>query len=541
MEIKESRGSFFRKNNDFNKDNSSESFREERSENKNNYSRERSFSNRRDDNNSERPRRSFNPNFSRDNKFVGGNSEHQNRSSFGDDDNGRRGIKRDRSYKFNDSDSTSKFEHRRFGNNNRRFENDTNTENQSSTGERKPYGERRSFDRKPYGERSEGRSFERKPYGERSEGGERRSFDRKPYGERSERGGFERKPYGERSEGGERRSFDRKPYGERSERGSFERKPYRERSEGGERRSFDRKPYGERSERGGFERKPYGERGGFERKPYGDRNERGGFERKSFNRSEDTQSQEPESNFTNVLTELRKGEIRLNRYVAMSGICSRREADELITSGRVSVNDVVVTEMGSRVTIDDIVKFDDKIIRGEKNVYILMNKPKDYVTTLEDKNCKYIVTDLLKDEVPERVYPVGRLDKNSVGVLLMTNDGELTKILTHPSYNKKKIYHVFIDKDINDEDMQKLATGIELEDGITFVDEISCVEGSRREVGVEIHSGKNRIVRRMFESLGYKVRKLDRVYFAGLTKKGLQRGEWRHLSSKEVEELKRMK
>ena len=225
----------------------------------------------------------------------------------------------------------------------------------------------------------------------------------------------------------------------------------------------------------------------------------------------------------------------------MSGVCSRREADEMIKTGRVSVNDVVVTEMGSRVDINSIVKFDEKVIRGEKNVYIIMNKPKDYVTTLEDKNCKYIVTDLLKDKVQERVYPVGRLDKNSIGVLLMTNDGELTKILTHPSYNKKKIYHIYIDREISEDDMEKMTTGVELEDGISFVDEISCVEGNRKEVGVEIHSGKNRIVRRLFEKLGYKVRKLDRVYFAGLTKKGLQRGEWRYLSTKEVEELKRTK
>ncbi|HIS34323.1 MAG TPA: rRNA pseudouridine synthase [Candidatus Avirikenella pullistercoris] len=231
-------------------------------------------------------------------------------------------------------------------------------------------------------------------------------------------------------------------------------------------------------------------------------------------------------------------EIRLNRYIAMSGICSRREADDFIKAGVVKVNGVVVTELGTKISANDEIRFNDEIIHGEKKVYILMNKPKGYVTTLDDPNAERTVIDLLKGKVPERIYPVGRLDKNTMGVLLLTNDGDLTKELTHPSYQKKKIYHVFLDKNLSIEDMERIAEGVELEDGIAYADEISFIGDSKKEVGVEIHSGRNRIVRRLFEHFGYKVQKLDRVYFAGLTKKGLQRGFWRYLTPKEIGALK---
>lgn len=233
-----------------------------------------------------------------------------------------------------------------------------------------------------------------------------------------------------------------------------------------------------------------------------------------------------------------QGAIRLNRFIANSGICSRREADDLIIAGVISVNGKIVSELGTKVNPEDEVRFNGEVIKGEKKVYILMNKPKGYVTSVDDPHSDKTVMDLLKGACDERVYPVGRLDKNSVGVLLFTNDGELTRKLTHPSYNKRKIYQVTLDKPLSEADMTRIAEGITLEDGPIFADEISYVSDTRREVGIEIHSGRNRIVRRIFESLGYSVQKLDRVYFAGLTKKRLKRGAWRFLTPKEVSILK---
>lgn len=232
--------------------------------------------------------------------------------------------------------------------------------------------------------------------------------------------------------------------------------------------------------------------------------------------------------------------MRLNRFLANAGVCSRREADNYILAGVVSVNGKIVTELGSRVIpCMDKVMFHDQPVSIEHRVYILLNKPKDFVTTAEDIHAHKTVLDLIKGACNERVYPVGRLDRNTTGVLLITNDGELTSKLTHPSFNKKKVYQVTLDKDVTDEDVMKITTGITLEDGDIKVDEFNFVEEeNRKTVGVEIHSGRNRIVRRIFESLGYKVVKLDRVYFAGLTKKNLPRGKWRFLSEKEVAYLK---
>lgn len=232
-------------------------------------------------------------------------------------------------------------------------------------------------------------------------------------------------------------------------------------------------------------------------------------------------------------------EMRLNRFIAMSGVCSRREADQLIAAGEVTVNGVRVDQLGSKVRpAQDEVRLNGELLKGEKKVYILLNKPKGYVTTVEDPHADRTVIDLLKGECKERVYPVGRLDKNTTGVLLLTNDGNLTKELTHPSYAKKKIYHVFLDKPCKEEDLEKLANGIELEDGPIHADEVSFVDDKGMEVGVELHSGRNRIVRRMFDALGYEVVKLDRVYFAGLTKMGLRRGFWRYLTPREVGALR---
>ena len=232
------------------------------------------------------------------------------------------------------------------------------------------------------------------------------------------------------------------------------------------------------------------------------------------------------------------GPMRLNRFVAISGICSRREADDFIKAGVVSVNGKIVTELGTKVGPSDVVRFNDEVIHGEKKVYIVMNKPKGYVTTLDDPHADKTVIDLLNGACKERVYPVGRLDKNSVGVLLITNDGDMTRLLTHPSSQKRKVYQVSLDKALTRADMDKILEGIVLEDGEIAADDISYVKENKKEVGIEIHSGRNRIVRRIFESLGYTVKKLDRVYFAGLTKKGLKRGSWRFLTPLEVSCLK---
>ena len=232
------------------------------------------------------------------------------------------------------------------------------------------------------------------------------------------------------------------------------------------------------------------------------------------------------------------GEIRLNRFVAQSGLCSRREADEFISAGLVSVNGVIVTELGTKVWPTDVVKFNDERLQGEKNVYLVLNKPKGYVTTLEDDHAEKTVMELVQNACKERIYPVGRLDKNSLGLLLFTNDGDITRQLTHPSLRKKKIYEVTLDKALTRADFEQLAEGITLEDGDIYFDEISYIKDDKKSVGVEIHSGRNRIVRRMFEHLGYKVTKLDRVYYAGLTKKNLKRGAWRFLTSDEVARLK---
>ncbi len=230
--------------------------------------------------------------------------------------------------------------------------------------------------------------------------------------------------------------------------------------------------------------------------------------------------------------------IRLNRYIAMSGICSRREADEFIQSGVVSVNGLVVNELGAKVSQNDEVRFNGNIIRNERKVYIVMNKPKGYVTSVEDPHADKTVMELLKDGCRERVYPVGRLDKNSLGVLLITNDGDMAKKLMHPSYEKKKVYQVSLDKPLTHADMDALVQGFELDDGEIHADAASYVGTKKTEIGIEIHSGRNRIVRRMFEHLGYKVTKLDRVYFAGLTKQRLKRGEWRFLTPREVQALR---
>ncbi|MCH5226615.1 MAG: RNA-binding S4 domain-containing protein [Muribaculaceae bacterium] len=232
-------------------------------------------------------------------------------------------------------------------------------------------------------------------------------------------------------------------------------------------------------------------------------------------------------------------EVRLNKFMANAGVCSRREADEYITKGLVKVNGEVTTELGTKIKHDDVVEYDGKVVVPERKCYVLLNKPKDCVTTSDDPNGRVTVLDIVKNACKERIYPVGRLDRNTTGVLLLTNDGDLASKLTHPKFVKKKIYHVWTDKDISEEDMQRIADGIELADGEIHADAISYVsETEKNQAGIEIHSGRNRIVRRIFEHLGYRVTKLDRVYFAGLTKKNLPRGRWRYLTQEEVTALR---
>jgi len=428
--------------------------------------------------------------------------------------------------------------------------NSSTDQRRSSSNDRKPYGS----DRKPFSGDRERKPYDpdRKPYGGdrgNSYGGERRSFnsdrkpydpDRKPFG-----GGRERKPYdpdrkpygGDRgnSYGGERRSFnsDRKPYDpdRKPFSGDRERKPY----------DPDRKPFGGDRERKPFDpdRKPYDP----DRKPYGDRTPFSGSKPYGERKFSDNRTKRSDRNAktAKVVEQLRLDPnvpVRLNRFIAMSGVCSRREADELILAGEVTVNGVVADQLGTKVMLSDEVRLNGKILKGERKVYIIMNKPKGYITTTDDPHADHTVMDLLKDQVKERVYPIGRLDKNTTGVLLLTNDGELAQELTHPSFEKRKIYHVFLDKPVSEEDLAKLTAGITLEDGEIHADEVSYVDDRKNEVGVEIHSGRNHIVRRMFQHIGYEVEKLDRVFFAGFTKMGLRRGFWRYLTPREVTILK---
>lgn len=360
---------------------------------------------------------------------------------------------------------------------------------------------------------------------ERTERRERTERTPKPYGssERPKRHSYNPNFGDDNRLKGESRGFAPRHNDDEAPRGN---KPFK-----GASKPFgksDRKPFG-KAEGGSFHKsgsKPFAKGEG---KPFA--KSAGG--RKPFHKSEDKPKSYPKYN-PNRATD----EIRLNRYVAQSGLCSRREADEFISAGLVSVNGVIVTELGTKVKSTDIVKFNDERLQGEQNVYLVLNKPKGYVTTLEDDHADKTVMELVKNACKERIYPVGRLDKNSLGLLLFTNDGDITRQLTHPSLKKKKIYEVTLDKAVTRADFEQLAEGVTLEDGEAFFDEISYLKDDKKSVGVEIHSGRNRIVRRMFEHLGYKVTKLDRVYYAGLTKKNLKRGAWRFLTSDEVARLK---
>ncbi len=264
-----------------------------------------------------------------------------------------------------------------------------------------------------------------------------------------------------------------------------------------------------------------------------------GKSRKKVIQLDEFRNKRKDNNTKHSRNRLTAKEVRLNKFIANAGICSRREADELIKSGAVTVNGKVISELGTKIKPTDQVRYGGEKIRSERKVYIVMNKPKDFITTVEDPHAKRTVMELFRNKVKERVYPVGRLDRTTTGVLLFTNDGELAKRLMHPRFKKKKIYHVYLDKTLKKNDFQDLLNGIDLEDGPIAADKLSYVDAEdKNQVGLEIHSGRNRIVRRMFEHLGYKVTRLDRVYFAGLTKQKLRRGQWRYLTDKEIGKLK---
>ena len=424
----------------------------------------------------------------------------------------------------------------------------------------------RSFD-KPFEKRGDKPAF-KKPFESRDERGGGRSFD-KPFEKRGDKPAF-KKPFESRDERGGGRSFD-KPFEKRGER-SFD-KPFEKRGE----RSFD-KPFEKRGERSfdkPFEKrgersfdKPFEKRGerSFD-KPFEKRGERSfdkpfekrgrnseqGDKPEKRNRAEDGQrrrvgefAEAPRYDFRQAEEKYAKkvpvapkdDTIRLNKYIANAGLCSRREADGLIETGQITVNGKVVNELGYKINPGDIVKYGNRILNPEKMVYILVNKPKDYITTTEDPEGRHTVMELVAGACQERVYPVGRLDRNTTGLLLLTNDGELAEKLMHPSNEINKIYQVELDKPITTEDFEKINEGLELEDGFIKPDDLALVTPDAMVVGIEIHSGRNRIVRRIFESLGYEVTKLDRTVYAGLNKKDLPRGKWRFLNEKEVVRLK---
>lgn len=331
------------------------------------------------------------------------------------------------------------------------------------------------------------------------------------------------------------KSFDKpkRGFSAKEERPAFSDKPKRSFNKDGE--AKPKRTFADRGERAKF---------------YADKNERSKEKKSSFERGErapydPNKPKNYKKDYSKkkavVVTNADKGLIRLNKYIANAGICSRREADDLIKSGCVSVNGKVITELGFTVKATDEVNYSGARLKSEKHVYLLLNKPKDYITTADDERGRKTVMELVAGACKQRIYPVGRLDRNTTGLLLFTNDGELTKKLTHPKHEIEKLYHVELDKNLKQDDFMKLKEGLELEDGLIKPDEVSYAGETKREVGIRIHSGRNRIVRRMFEHLGYDVLRLDRTMFAGLTKKNLPRAKWRFLTDNEVSFLKMLK
>ncbi len=413
-----------------------------------------------------------------------------------------------------------------------------------------PESNENRYEKVVYSENGASRSEEHASDGEHGQGG----YQQRHYGyQQRQQGGYQQRPqnYQRQGQGG----YQQRQGGYQQRQGGYQQRQ----SQGGyQNRQQGQGGYQQRQHQGGYQHRQQGQ-GGYQQRQgqqggYQNR-QQGGFRQNNRQQGGFRQRGRQQGGFNNwnqgmkftprpkqidyVLEDIDpNAELRLNKYMANSGICSRREADEYITGGKVKVNGEVVTELGTKITRNDVVEYDGKVVTPERKCYVLLNKPKDCVTTNDDPNGRTTVLDIVKGACQERIYPVGRLDRNTTGVLLLTNDGDLASKLTHPKFVKKKIYHVWTDKEISEEDMQRIADGIELEDGEIHADAISYVSDDRNQAGIEIHSGRNRIVRRIFEHLGYRVTKLDRVYFAGLTKKNLPRGRWRYLSQEEVNYLR---
>ncbi len=413
-----------------------------------------------------------------------------------------------------------------------------------------PESNENRYEKVVYPENGASRSEEHASDGEHGQGG----YQQRHYGyQQRQQGGYQQRPqnYQRQGQGG----YQQRQGGYQQRQGGYQ---PRQNQGGYQNRQQGQGGYQQRQNQGGYQNRQQGQ-GGYQQRQgqqggYQNR-QQGGFRQNNRQQGGFRQRGRQQGGFNNwnqgmkftprpkqidyVLEDIDpNAELRLNKYMANSGICSRREADEYITGGKVKVNGEVVTELGTKITRNDVVEYDGKVVTPERKCYVLLNKPKDCVTTNDDPNGRTTVLDIVKGACQERIYPVGRLDRNTTGVLLLTNDGDLASKLTHPKFVKKKIYHVWTDKEISEEDMQRIADGIELEDGEIHADAISYVSDDRNQAGIEIHSGRNRIVRRIFEHLGYRVTKLDRVYFAGLTKKNLPRGRWRYLSQEEVNYLR---
>ena len=430
--------------------------------------------------------------------------------------------------------------------------------------------------RPAYSSSSAGEQRSYRPRVNREEGGYRPSYQQRgDYQQRSgdysrQGDGSARPTYQQRGEynrqgegGGYRPSYQQRGEYNRQGEGGGYRPSYQQRGEynrqgegGGYRPSYQQRGEYNRQGEGGGYRPSYQQRGGYgqQRSSYGQQRssgygqQRGGYgqQRPMQRRPKQQGAYNPNAKYS-LKKRIEYSEahidpnqpLRLNKFLANAGVCSRREADDFIQAGVVSVNGNIVTELGTKVLRTDTVLFHDQLVTIEKKVYVLLNKPKDYVTTSDDPQNRKTVMDLVQDACRERIYPVGRLDRNTTGVLLLTNDGDLASKLTHPQYLKKKIYHVYLDKNVTAADVKQIAEGITLDDGEIHADAIEYAsETDKKQIGIEIHSGRNRIVRRIFEHLGYRVVKLDRVFFAGLTKKNLRRGDWRYLTEKEVNMLR---
>lgn len=406
------------------------------------------------------------------------------------------------------------------------------------------YGRRPRFASNNEGGERPQRSYNSR-YNNNGDGGEQRSYRPRFNGGQQGEGGYrQQRSYGNRPSY-DNNNGERSLYNPNFNNNARPHRPYNSRynnnnnGEGGEQRSYRPRFNNAQQGEGGYRpQRPRFNNGGGQQGGY-NRQQGGGYRPRTADYNPNAKySIKKQIEYKDVLTDPDEP-IRLNKFLANAGICSRREADEFITAGVVSVNGVVVTELGTKVKRTDEIKFHDQPVNIERKVYVLLNKPKDCVTTSDDPQERKTVMDFVKGACKERIYPVGRLDRNTTGVLLLTNDGDLASKLTHPKYLKKKIYHVYCDKNVTKADLDQIVSGITLDDGEIHADAVSYAsETDKSQVGIEIHSGKNRIVRRIFEALGYRVIKLDRVYFAGLTKKGLRRGDWRYLTEQEVNMLR---